>query len=70
MKKNMRVLSSAALLLSLVLLTGCSKQDNPVSSYMEMDGTEVKLNVGETFTRKAHTLSIAPVYYTLNSATL
>ena len=64
MKKNMRVLSSAALLLSFVLLTGCSKQDNPVSSYMEMEGTEVKLNVGETFTRKAHTLSIAPVYYT------
>lgn len=64
MKKNMRFLCSAALLLSLVLLTGCSNPDNPMSPMLKIDQSDVTLNVGESFTRKANTLSFSPVYYT------
>lgn len=44
------VLGAAAMLLVLVLLTGCTvADDNPVSNYIEVNETSVKLAPGETF---------------------
>ena len=68
MKKQMRFLGYAALVLSLVLFTGCKEVmgflDNPVNAYMEMDETAVTIQVGETITRKAKTISDGQVIYT------
>lgn len=67
MKKQMRLFSYVALVLTLLLFTGCkeifSHLDNPVNAYMEMDETEVTLQVGETMTRTAKTISDGQVIY-------
>ena len=68
MKKQMKLLGYAAFLLSLMLFTGCKEVmgflDNPVNAYMEMDETAVTIQVGETITRKAKTISDGQVIYT------
>ena len=68
MKKQMKFLGYAAFLLSLMLFTGCKEVmgflDNPVNAYMEMDETAVTIQVGETITRKAKTISDGQVIYT------
>jgi hypothetical protein len=68
MKKQMRLLSYAALVLSVMVLTGCKEMmaylDHPVNAYMEMDETDVTMQVGETITRTATTISDVPVVYT------
>lgn len=67
MKKQMRLFSYVALVLTLLLFTGCkeifSHLDNPVNAYMEMDETEVTLQVGEKMTRTAKTISDGQVIY-------
>ena len=52
----MRLLSYAALVLSVMVFTGCKEVmaylDNPVNAYMEMDETDVTIQVGETITAR------------------
>ena len=38
--------------------------DNPVNAYMQMDETDVTLQIGEKITRTATTISDVPVIYT------
>jgi hypothetical protein len=68
MKNQMRFLGYAALVLSLMVFTGCKEVigvlDNSVNAFMEMDETEVTLHVGETITRTASTISDGQVLYT------
>lgn len=68
MKNQMRFLGYAALVLSLMVFTGCKELmgylDNPVNAYMEMDATDVTIQVGETYTRTAKTISDGQVIYT------
>jgi len=74
MKKNMRLLGNALLMLSLIAFTGCKELvaflDNPVNAYMEMDETELTIHVGETAVRRAETISTNPVIYTSSDTTV
>ena len=74
MKKQMRLFSYVALVLTLLLFTGCkeifSHLDNPVNAYMEMDETEVTLQVGEKMTRTAKTISDGQVIYTSSNESI
>ena len=66
--KKLSFLLGGVLLLSTLFLTSCdkvmSKLDNPVSSYLQIDQTDVVLAVGAETTRIAETITTETVTYT------